>query len=260
MAHTRAINLADPLDTQKSGFGARNIIYTETDISERMVLDHEWGSSQDTTLITGDGYHKKITMGDYGAVPVLGAGGIPAVGTCVDFNYDDGSGIIEKHFLDSAGNDIQITQGGYLKVRPVCSVYASVSQIIGPISTKLQLDTEDYDIGGVYDHTAGGGLGYRFTVPAGHTGYYSISASTVVYHVNGVEYAYLYIYKNGAVYKQSFFGINTNVQPHYPLSVNSDIYLVPTDYIEIFLVGDAIRSVTTQIVSRSTSLNIRKIG
>ena len=108
-----------------------------------------------------------------------------------------------------------------------CSVYRSATQTITTgVSTKIQFDTEDYDIDSEFDSITN----HRFQPDV--AGYYHISAGVnmllgIADRVNAM------IYKNGVLWKLSMSTV-AYATSAYP-AISCDMYLLSTDYIEIYI-------------------------
>ncbi len=93
--------------------------------------------------------------------------------------------------------------------------------------TKVQFNTEVYDIGSEFDNATN----YRFT--AANTGKYHISANVQMSGLVSGNIFEVAIYKNGSAYKQSGFQSANNATIY--AQVSTDIDLTAGDYIEIFV-------------------------
>ena len=110
-----------------------------------------------------------------------------------------------------------------------CSVYINNTQSIAHNTwTKVLLDTEDYDIDGEFDATGNN----RFQPDA--DGYYSVKCGLSISALGDAVAVYVSIYKNGSAWKttgQQKGGVATIM-----LTVSCDMYLLSTDYIELWIV------------------------
>jgi len=135
-----------------------------------------------------------------------------------------------------------------------CGVYLSSSQSI-PASTwtKIQYDTEDYDVQNEFDNQTN----YRFTVTK--SGKYLITGSCQLTGFSDGKVFQLSIYKNGTEYKRGL-KLHSGVAYGVGASFSAVIKCDSGDYIEIFVYH-------TDTVSRSLSsgrtlcnLSIIKLG
>ena len=110
---------------------------------------------------------------------------------------------------------------------PAFSAYVGNAQLIATSSTtKLQFDTELFDIGSVFDHSTN----YRFTVPSGEGGKYLINIqvrgeSTNVFDMVGI------VRKNGSDISYGNF-THGNYDDYSWASI---MVLNATDYLEVFI-------------------------
>lgn len=92
---------AAPADSENINLGAERIRDLKVAIRERMQVDHEWEDGQE------DGKHNKLTLVPQASAPATTAG--------FGFLYSQTlSGYVELLYKDSAGNVMQLTQGGKL--------------------------------------------------------------------------------------------------------------------------------------------------
>lgn len=107
MAHTQTWNAAYealPADTNAISEGALRIRNLKRDTRERLELDHSWDGDND------DGLHKKVTLLESSTPSTVTDAGVV-------FSKDL-SGTTELHYVDSAGNEVQITSSGVLEAFP----------------------------------------------------------------------------------------------------------------------------------------------
>ena len=110
---------------------------------------------------------------------------------------------------------------------PAFRAYMGSTQTISTTSgTKLNFDTESYDIGSNYDTS-----NYRFTPTT--AGKYLITASIRLSGNVTITNCQLYIYKNGSVYNRSTQGFNGDSSP---MLTNTDTVEMngSSDYIELY--------------------------
>jgi hypothetical protein len=102
---------------------------------------------------------------------------------------------------------------------------SSTQSISNDTPTKVQFDTEDYDIGSCYDNSTN----YRFTPNV--AGKYVVGSNIIYQTTTDVNTAWSYIYKNGSIY---FKGQFTNL--HFNNWFLSSVVTMngTTDYIEIY--------------------------
>ena len=92
---------AAPADSEDINLGANRIRHLKVAVRERMQVDHVWEDAQE------DGKHNKLTL-----VPQTGA---PPASSPDAFLYTQTlAGFTELLYEDSAGNIMQLTQGGFL--------------------------------------------------------------------------------------------------------------------------------------------------
>lgn len=109
-----------------------------------------------------------------------------------------------------------------------CSAYRNaVQSIVTSTVTKVQLNAEDYDIEGEFDKDTN----HRFQPTV--IGYYHVSCGIDITALANGSYANCMIYKNGALWKMSneIMGAATGAGP----AVSCDMYLVTTDYVELYV-------------------------
>lgn len=113
-----------------------------------------------------------------------------------------------------------------------CSVYRGSNQsIVTGAERKVEFNSEDYDIDGEYD----AGTNHRFQPDV--TGYYAISAAIRMVSLAGTKTLWLLIRKNGSTYKVIIL-TKGHVATHCCIGISADMYLLSTDYIEIWLLHD----------------------
>lgn len=153
---------------------------------------------------------------------------------------------IIKAFSDAAGVSVG-------QPNQTVAAYDSTGQtgLTSGVAVKVQFDTEDYDVAGVYDNTTN----YRFQPTV--AGRYQINASVNIASssLNSLRSARSVIYKNGSALKNGGYFLTTTatVVNTFQCSVNMVIELNgTTDYIEIYARGDT--SSGTWLIS-GTELN-----
>jgi len=131
--------------------------------------------------------------------------------------------------LDSTGATIT----GALTNTPSFAAYASGDQALTDNAwTKLQFDTEIYDVGGGYDN-----VNDKFVVPAGEAGKYSFSARCNIdtaHNTAGASDIHIGIYVNGTIYsnqQQRWLGYP---QRNVGVNLTQILNLSVSDYVEIY--------------------------
>ena len=206
------------------GFGAQEIRELKEDLVERMELEHQWDSSVDTTIYTGDGYHKKVTLKAISTPSTMSDAGIL-------YTKLDGSDS-ELHYLDDAGTEAQLTKDGALNLDNMNKSYVyavmSADQDISSLAT-VQFDTETYDTSSEYNPAT-----YRFT--ANEAGLY-----VVAFKINFYTEIDIHIYKNGSSIKN--FEVYNLLDPYlsayftHAYARSCYVPLAASDYIEIKAAG-----------------------
>jgi hypothetical protein len=134
--------------------------------------------------------------------------------------------------LTSDGSGTVTVNAAAMKNTPAFEAYLSSSQSISDgVDTKVQIDTEIFDTGGMYDNSTN----YRFTPTV--AGKYLVYGSTVGYAgaVTDLVSSKVMIYKNGSYYAGSETNYNGNfIQRDYN-TVSSVIEMNgSTDYLELY--------------------------
>ena len=113
---------------------------------------------------------------------------------------------------------------------------ANSSNLTSNVETKVNANTEVFDIGGDYDNSSN----YRFTVPAGGDGQYLFFATVYAYTASAdkMEEAYGIFYINGAVdtdvapYRK--LQLTANACRAIPITWTSALDLSAADYVELY--------------------------
>lgn len=111
--------------------------------------------------------------------------------------------------------------------------YAStVQSLTAATATKLQLDTEEFDSDGWFDHSTN----YRFTPQT--EGYYLVGGAVSFNAASGDNHKHLYIYKNGSLEKV-LSDANTGNAADITVSGSALVYLNgSSDYVELYAESD----------------------
>jgi len=135
---------------------------------------------------------------------------------------------------NSAGSgNITIGSGVTLQSNvPAFAAYLSSSQSVSDgVTTKVQIDTEDFDTDGMYDNSTN----YRFTPTV--SGKYFVYGSTVGYAgaVTDLVSSQVLIYKNGSYYAGSEENYNGNFIQRSYNTVSAIVDMNgSTDYLELY--------------------------
>ena len=145
------------------------------------------------------------------------------------------------------------TQSGFGGTNtPAFRAYMGSTQTISTASiTKLNFDTESYDIGSNYDTS-----NYRFTPTT--AGKYLVTASVRLNGAVTITNVQLYINKNGSVYNRSTQGFNGDSSP---MITNTDTVEMngSSDYIEMYLYHNQGSNLDISGSAQSTYFNAFKI-
>lgn len=211
MAYVYSWDVGKPADDTKSGTGARGIRDTKKALDERLI---------------SDGVHLPKLAGDPANVPLNG---------CAVYNKSDGTDE-EVHLYDSAGNVIQISKGGHLYVPSrMYSFRAHMSgnqNINHSTTTKIQFDTEDWDIGTIYDNA----VNYRLIIPI--DGLWEMKALLQFSPVTNGCYCSTQLYKNGVAYLIDYRESGAAVINATPWLSTIETCLA-TDFFEIYAFHDS---------------------
>lgn len=125
------------------------------------------------------------------------------------------------------------TKTGFPDNTPSFAAHRTSSQSIpNDTATKVQFNVELWDTDGAYDHSTN----YRFTVPVGGAGKYSVTWLAAMPYIDDGEGTWALIYKNGStlgIAPYSFYSANTNQGP--ALSSTWVVQLADSDYLEIYI-------------------------
>ena len=134
----------------------------------------------------------------------------PAAGTVNADSFDNT--VISGHdaltAIPDTTDELLISDGGTIKRidfsllgnAPAFAAKRDSTQGIANASwVKLQINTEDYDVGSAYDASTN----YRFTVPSGKAGKYSFIGHVMLPGVDTNEYGAIAFYKNGSIITES---------------------------------------------------------
>lgn len=116
---------------------------------------------------------------------------------------------------------------GFPNFYPKARAKRSTTQTIGNESwTKVQFNTESFDLGGNYNNATN----YRFTAPV--TGHYQVNTLITWANISGEDH-YVKIYKNGTgIITNTIHGITSNA---YSQTIGDVVPLDAGEYIEIFV-------------------------
>jgi hypothetical protein len=130
---------------------------------------------------------------------------------------------------------------------------STTTSVTNATATKITFDTEDYDVGSVYDNSTG-----TFTVGSGQAGKYLISSALWCNQTGGEGELYIggvRLYKNGSLYSYAQSDFNTSADDsasNYNAGFVVPIDLAETDYLEIYAIVGA-HSGTTQVLTGTKS-------
>jgi len=105
----------------------------------------------------------------------------------------------------ATNNNLVIDPNGtglFLPNRTPCffaELSADQTGIADAVETVVQFDSEDFDIGGIWDTS-----NYRLTVDASTVGYYLISCYLFTNGTNAIEDQFIRLRKNGSVYTENY--------------------------------------------------------
>ena len=120
---------------------------------------------------------------------------------------------------------------------PAFLAYLNASQALSSATaTKISLAAEAFDTNSAYDNSSN----YRFTVPSGEGGKYAFSANMIISNTN-LEYAQLWLYKNGSAITRGSIGSATGSAQidYYFVSHSAILTLSATDYVELYGYGES---------------------
>lgn len=136
-----------------------------------------------------------------------------------------------------------------------CSVYRNATQAISTSTwTKVQLNTEDYDIDGEFDSTTN----YRFQPDV--NGYYNVKVAAAIVDIADRNFMNVFIYKNGSLWKGTTVYTSHVTGSSLRLSFSCDIYLETTDYIELWVYHDHGSNRNIEGIGRYTFMDVHRIG
>lgn len=120
---------------------------------------------------------------------------------------------------------------------------ANQTGIASATFTKVQFNTETWDVGAVYDQTTD----YRWTPPAGKV---RISVSALLQGLTANTMAQLHLYRNGVSYALSYMRDDGagSAQPHLSVTATCN----GTDYFEVFAYGTSGGTITVNASSAYT--------
>ena len=120
-------------------------------------------------------------------------------------------------------------------------------------ATIVQFDSEDFDIGGIWDTS-----NYRLTVDANTLGYYHVSCYIYISGSNGIEDSYLTLRKNGSTWVENYNAANISGAAAYSTIASlwfSTVIPLTTsgDYADVVLYADRSSGGTTTINQINTT-------
>ncbi|KKN48931.1 hypothetical protein LCGC14_0647900 [marine sediment metagenome] len=134
-----------------------------------------------------------------------------------------------------------------------CSVYRSTVQVIsGTAFRKIQFATKDYDTDGEFDNITN----YRFSPDT--TGYYHVSAGVHIESPADGENLAISIYKNGTGWNQGVWGAGSIATCSRVIS--ADMYLLDSDYIEVFAFHSASGNLNISGTNHITFLTVHRFA
>ena len=156
----------------------------------------------------------------------------------------------ELWFTDDTGVDYQLGGGFSSRI----SVYRNATQSIPTGSaTKVQLETEDYDTDGEFDSATN----YRFEPDA--TGYYHIDVGIFIDALAANKVLQVKIYKNGAIWKRGH-NMNGNAVNSTVVNMSCDMYLLDTDYVELWVEHNHGANRDVGALERSSFMDIHRFA
>jgi len=147
------------------------------------------------------------------------------------------SSIIRVNDIQDAGGNSIISSNGSgtvtigntaLKNTPACLItVASTTSFSNDTLTKLNFDTEVYDTDNAFASN-------KFTVQSGQAGkyYINIQADIDSQADGNLDYALIYIYKNGSEIRRHNYDFRNNPARRFNTHITSVLQLAESDYIE----------------------------
>lgn len=153
-------------------------------------------------------------------------------------------------FKSGANIDAAAITSEHLNLTIASRAYAASAQNLTSGGNKIQLNTENYDLGSDFDTT-----NYRFVAPL--TGYYQVNANVAVSNLDTGGQVYAEIFVNGAAYSRGRYYPTTSSDDPNALVVD----LVPVtagQYIELY--GTTSTTEAIQATSVATYMSIWYAG
>ena len=123
-------------------------------------------------------------------------------------------------------------------------------------NTKIQLDTEDFDTNGAYDHTTN----YRFTVPSGEGGKYYVTLFTITSAgTSNSEGHRVAPYVNGAVSNVGFLTRRFGDANTRSFGVSGILTLSESDYVEVYVFLEGATSVQASVSYGVSNFSMYKL-
>ena len=151
----------------------------------------------------------------------------------------------------------EITVGGNNTPLVMAKLSADQSGISDVTTTKIAFDTSVYEVGATFDTSNN-----RFTVPSDKGGYYKVDLHCTLRSSTAASLiqAIIYLYKNGSQFEgRKQINTNTNFLKTLGLGLTTIMNLSAGDYVEGYARFDTNGTVTRDLVSAETYINIHKL-
>jgi len=132
---------------------------------------------------------------------------------------------------DGSGN---VTLTNFPDNTPAFVARMSATQnISNNVETLVNFDTEIFDDDGVFDNSSGN---YKFTVPSGQAGKYSIYGRVLLdsQSAANMQNCQMILYKNGAKHEYNYWNFNSNDILACTVEIQSILDLSVGDYIQMY--------------------------
>lgn len=130
------------------------------------------------------------------------------------------------------GGEIQTNNNAIVSNRPVFAATTGANQSISETTaTKVEFNTKVIDTDSAFDTS-----NYRFTVPTGKAGYYSINSIIRVDSEvsSNLIIGIIYLYKNGAAFKRQYQYFSSNYIRSISIAMTNLMDLEVGDYLEVY--------------------------